>query len=69
MGGAVTEILGFANRQGYKVDYIAPQHCDGLDHPDLALIVPQERKPGTLEQIVHDLEAELYSADSAERNE
>ena len=41
----------------------------GFDYIDLALIVPQERKPGTLEQIVHDLEAELYSADSAERNE
>lgn len=69
MGGAVTEILGFANRQGYKVDYIAAQRCEGFDYIDLALIVPQERKPGTLEQIVHDLEAELYSADSAERNE
>ena len=69
MGGAVTEILGFANRQGYKVDYIGSQHCEGCDYKDLALIVPQERKPGTLEQIVHDLEAELHSADSAERNE
>ena len=69
MGGAVTKILGFANRQGYKGDYIAAQHCEGFDYIDLALIVPQERKPGTLEQIVHDLEAELYSADSAERNE
>lgn len=45
MGGAVTEILGFANRQGYKVDYIAAQHCEGFDYIDLALIVPQERKP------------------------
>ena len=38
MGGAVTEILGFANRQGYKVDYIAAQHCEGFDYIDLALM-------------------------------
>ena len=69
MGGAVTEILGFANRQGYKVDYIAAQHCEGFDYIDLALIVPQGNRPGTLEQIVHNLEAEIDSADSAERQE
>lgn len=69
MDGAVTEILGFASKQGYKVDYIAAQHCEGYDYIDLALIVPSGKRPGGLEQIVTSLEAELYSAENAERNQ